>query len=350
MATILTAESYTFDDVLLRPQYSEINSREDVDISVEILPGIKLSVPIMSSNMQTVNSVELCVALYQEGGIATVDQFRSAENEVEMIKQVKKKGAKVAAAIGTSRDYIERAKAVIKAGAEFIVMDTPHAHNLLTKNAIKNFKAEFDGFPLIVGNVATKEAALYLAHHGVMGIKVGIGPGAACSTRVNTGAGAAQVTALMECLDVARNHHLGVIADGGIQTPGSFSKAIAAGGSAAYMGSIFAGTDEAPSKLIEKNGVKYKEYYGSSSVAAKIKRAEDDNNFKEKPNRFVEGESGYTKYQGSVKDVVERYVMGLKSAMSYSGAKTIKEFQERAIFTLITQNGVKENGAHGILL
>ncbi len=176
MATFLTASTYTFDDVLLHPQYSEINSRDDVDVSTEILPGVKLKVPLMSSNMQTVNSVELCIALSKEGGIATVDQFRSIENQVEMITEVKKTGEKVAAAIGTSRDYIERAKAVIKAGAEFIVMDTPHAHNFLTKTAIKEFKKEFKEFPLIAGNIATKEAALFLIHHGVHGIKVGIGP------------------------------------------------------------------------------------------------------------------------------------------------------------------------------
>ncbi len=152
----------------------------------------------------------------------------------------------------------------------------------------------------------------------------------------------------MECYDVARNRNISIIADGGISSPGSFAKAIAAGGNAAYMGSIFAGTDEAPSKLVTKNDEKYKEYYGSSSTEAKIQRSKDDDSFKEKATRHVEGDSGFTKYQGSVKDVVEKYVMGLKSAMSYSGALNIKEFHERAVFALITQNGVKENGAHSI--
>lgn len=349
MATLLNATSYTFDDVLLKPQYSEIDSRETVDVSTEIAPGIILKAPIMSANMQTVNSVKLCIELAKHGGMATVDQFRSIEEEAEMINKVKKEKVLIAAAIGTSRDYIERAEAVIGAGCDLIIMDTPHAHNHLTKNAIKNFKNKFGDFPLIAGNVATKEAALFLIHHGVNGIKVGVGPGAACLTRVNTGCGAPQITAIMEVYDVARNHNVSIIADGGIKEPGSFAKAIAAGGSAAYMGSIFAGTDEAPSDLIEINGKKYKEYYGSSSEAAKVKRAESDKSFKQKANRFVEGQAGFTKYQGSVSEVVEKYVMGLKSAMSYSGAKTLREFQDRAVFTLITQNGVAENGAHGLV-
>lgn len=350
MASILSSPVYTFDDLLLRPQYSEVNSRDDVDTSVEIVPGIKLKAPIMSANMQSVNSIELAVKLYEMGGMATIDQFRSIEEEAQMIKDIKKKKAKIAGAIGSSKDYMERSEAIIAAGADIIIMDSPHAHNLLAKNAIKNFRQKFGDVPLIVGNIATKEAALFLIHHGVDGVKVGVGPGAACTTRVSTGSGAAQMTAIMECYDVARNHGVSVLADGGVKTPGSFCKAIAAGGSAVYMGSIFAGTDEAPSRLIEIDGVKYKEYFGSSSVMAKMKRAESDKNFKEKANRFVEGDSGFTKYQGSVGDLVEKYMMGLKSAMSYSGAFDIKEFQTRAIFTVMTQNGVNENGAHGLVV
>lgn len=349
MATILTAHAYTFDDVLLKPQYSDINSRDEVDTSIEFLPGMKLKVPLMSANMQTINSVEFAVALCKEGGIATIDQFRGIENQVDMIKGIIKEDAQTLGAIGTSRDYMERAEAIIDAGVTAIVMDTPHAHNELTKTAIKDFRKKFKDFPLIVGNIASKEAAMFLIHHGVDGLKVGIGPGSSCLTRVNTGSGAPQITAVMEVFDVARNHGISVIADGGIKTPGHFAKAIAAGGSAGYIGGTFAGTDESPSKLVEINGMKYKEYYGSSSPAAKEKRAKDDKNFKEKANRYVEGDVGYTKYHGSVHDVVESYMMGLKSAMSYSGARTIMEFQEKAIFAIITQNGVVENGAHGIV-
>lgn len=349
MATLYSGTHYTFDDVLLRPQYSEVSSRDNVDISTEIVPGIKLKTPIMSANMQTVNSVELAVALAQEGGMATVDQFRSIENQVSFIVEVKKHNVLLAASIGVTKDFMDRAVACIEAKADIIIIDTPHAHNQLTKDAIKLFRSKYKDFPLIVGNIATREAAMFLLHQDVDGIKVGIGPGGACLTRVNAGCGAPQISALFECFDIVRNHGVSIIADGGIKAPGSFAKAIAAGGSACYMGSIFAGTNEAPSKLVEVNGVKYKEYYGSSSEVAKIKRSIDDPSFKEKSNRYVEGGSGYTTYQGSVAELVERYVMGLKSAMSYTGAFTISEFWERAVFTLITQNGVIENGIHSIV-
>lgn len=348
MASIYAQPSYTFDDVLLRPQYSEVNSRENVDVSTEIVPGFRLDIPVMSANMQTVNSVDLCTKLSELGGISTADQLRSIEDQVEMVKSVKQKGGRIAGAIGSSKDFLERAEALISASVDLIIMDTPHAHNLLTKNAIKEFKKTFKDIPLVVGNIATREAALFLIHHGVDGLKVGVGPGAACLTRVNTGAGAPQITSIMECFDVARTHGVGIIADGGVKTPGAFAKAIAAGGAAVYMGSVFAGTKESPGEVLEINGKKFKEYFGSSSETAKIRRAQSDKNYKEKANRFIEGEAGYTPYQGELQDVVEKYVMGLKSAMSYTGAENIKEFQQRAIFTLITQNGVAENGAHGL--
>lgn len=349
MATVIATEGLTFDDVLIKPQYSEINSRDDVDISTEIVPGLKIDSPIMSANMQAVNSIELCTKVAQNGGMATIDQFRSIEEEVKMIKKIKSLNLKIAGAVGTSKDYIERTEAVFNSGADVIVMDTPHAHNLLTKKAIENVRKIIGDYPLIVGNVATKEGALFLIHLGVDGIKVGIGPGAACTTRTITGAGEPQITALMECFDAAKSHGISIIADGGVKTPGAFAKAIAAGGDCVYLGSIFAGALESPAELIEKDGKKYKEYYGSSSEKAKIKRSNSDNNFKESPNRFVEGEAGYTAFQGSVHEIFERFEMGLKSAMSYTGAFTIKDFQDRAIFTILTQNGVSENGAHGLI-
>jgi IMP dehydrogenase len=349
MASINSTPSYTFDDVLLRPQFSEINSREDVDVSVEIVPGIKLTAPLMAANMQTVTSVKLAVALCKAGGMATIDQFRSIEDQINIIKDVKKEGCSTAGAVGTSRDFMERAEALVACGVTLIIMDTPHAHNMLTKNAISEFRKKFKDFPLIVGNIATREAARFLIDQGVDGIKIGIGPGAACLTRVNTGAGMPQITAIMECFDIANNHSISVIADGGIKMPGSFAKAIAAGGTAAFMGSVFAGSDESPGDVIEQDGKKFKEYFGSSSVQAKIKRAESDKNFKQSATRFVEGDAGLTKYNGTVSEIVENYVMGLKSAMSYVGARNIRDFQEKAVFSILTQNGVAENGAHGLV-
>jgi IMP dehydrogenase len=330
MASINSTPSYTFDDVLLRPQLSEINSREDVDVSVEIVPGIRLEAPLMAANMQTVTSVKLAVALCKAGGMATIDQFRSIEDQINIIKDVKKEGCITAGAVGTSRDFMERAEALVSANVTLIIMDTPHAHNMLTKNAISEFRKKFKDFPLIVGNIATREAARFLIDQRVDGIKIGIGPGAAC-------------------FDIANNHGISVIADGGIKMPGSFAKAIAAGGTAAFMGSVFAGSAESPGDVIEQDGKQFKEYFGSSSVQAKIKRAESDKSFKQSATRFVEGDAGLTKYNGTVSEIVENYVMGLKSAMSYVGARNVRDFQEKAVFSILTQNGVAENGAHGLV-
>lgn len=349
MAQLQIQTALTFDDVLIKPQYSEVFSRKDVDISVEIAPSIKLDIPIMPANMQTVISVELCIKISELGGMATLHQFSSIEDQVEMLQEVKKRNARVAGAIGASKNYIERAKALIDHGVDLIIMDTPHGHNLLTLNAIKEFRKNFGSFPFIVGNIATREAAIDLIKAGVDGIKVGVGPGAACLTRVNAGAGMPQLSALMECSEVAMQMGKSVIADGGIQTPGNFSKAIGAGGTAAYLGSLFAGTEESPSELVEINGKKYKRYFGSSSEAAKEMRIKDDPSYQNKANEFVEGAEGLTKYQGSVESLVERLSMGLRSAISYSGGFNVREFQEKVTFVQITQNGVKENGAHGIV-
>lgn len=349
MATILTHHAYTYDDVLIKPQYSEVESRKDVDISVEIAPGIKLATPIMPVNMQTVISADLCVKISELGGMATLHQFSSIEDEVNMLIEVKKRGARVAGAIGTTKDYIDRAEALIKNGVDIIVMDTPHGHNALTITAIKEFRKKLGKFPLIVGNIATREAANDLIRAGVDGLKVGVGPGAACLTRINAGSGYPQLSAVMEVSDIAHKHGVTVIADGGIQTPGNFAKAIGAGGTAAYIGSLYAGTLESPSELVDVSGKKFKRYFGSSSESAKLLRVQNDPTYKNKPTEFVEGADGLTPYRGTVEELTDNLVMGLRSAMSYTGARTIKEFQAQVIFVPVTSIGVRENGAHGLV-
>jgi IMP dehydrogenase len=349
MAKLIVQPAYTYDDVLIKPQYSEVVSRKDVDISVEIAPGVKLDIPIMPVNMQTVISVDLCVKISELGGMATLHQFASIDEQVKMLQDVKSRGARVAGAIGATKDYLERAKALIDNGVSLIIMDTPHAHSFFTINAVKEFRKMFGDFPFIAGNIATREAAVDLINAGVDGIKVGVGPGAACLTRVNAGAGMPQLTAVLECAEIAKQMGKTVIADGGIQTPGNFAKAIGAGGTVAFIGSMFAGTDESPSELVVVNGKKFKRYFGSSSESAKELRIQDDPAYKNKPNEFIEGADGLTKYHGSVESLVEKLTMGLRSAMSYSGAFTVNEYQEKVIFFTVTQSGFKENGAHGLI-
>jgi IMP dehydrogenase len=303
----------------------------------------------MPANMQAVCSVKLAVASFRAGGMATVDQFRSVTEAGEMVRKVKKQKAEVCGAIGATKDYLERAEVLVKAGVKALIMDSPHAFHILTREAVTNIRTRYQTLPLIVGNVGTAEGADMLFRLGVDCVKVGIGPGAACLTRINTGTGMPQITAILDCYKVAQKYKKTILADGGVKTPGDFAKAIAAGGSAVYAGSIFAGTDEAPGKLIIKGGQKYKEYWGSSSEHAKEKRAKADPLYKERASRFVEGGKGLTLYEGSVMGVYERFAMGLKSAMSYSGASNITQFQKKRKFVRVTSSGIRENGAHGLV-
>jgi IMP dehydrogenase len=347
---ILPTHGLTYDDVVIYPQYSEVISRKDVDISVEIAPGIKLTSPITASNMDTVISVDLCVSLSECGGIAWNHQFQSIEKEVEVLVESKKRGARlVGCTIGATADFLDRAKALIENGADIILIDTPHADSLNCINAIKAFRKQFGKFPLIAGTVATRQGAYNLIKAGVDGLKVGIGSGAACLTRVNAGCGVPQLTAVLECAEITRKEGKSLIADAGIKVPGSFAKAIAAGANAAMMGAVFAGSLESPSTLVEKEGKKFKVYYGSASHAGKQYRVDNDPTHKKSSSEFIEGGEGLVKYHGTVEEIVTAYTMGLRSAMSYSGAFSIPEFHEKALFMQVSPSGIAEGGAHGLV-
>jgi len=340
--------SLTYDDVLIVPQYSTILSRKDVDTSVEI-KGITLRVPIISSNMTSVISEEMCVALAKAGGIATIDQFREIADERNLIKKVKKAKVPVAAACGVTKDFKERTKAIMQAGADIIMYDTPHAHSLLAQEAVSWCRKTYPKAIIGCGNVATADGTKMLISAGADIIKVGVGPGAGCITRVAAGVGIPQFTAVLECAKIAKIHKRYVIADGGVKTSGGFAKAIAAGADLVMCGSVLAGCDEAPSELIEKNGQKFKHYYGSASVVARTKRTELDKKYRAKPSEFVEGADGYVKYRGPVAQVAHEFQMGLASAMSYSNAQTIRSFHANVRFARVSSIGERENGPHGMV-
>ncbi|MFO0703852.1 MAG: guanosine monophosphate reductase [Patescibacteria group bacterium] len=340
--------SLTYDDILIEPQYSEVISRKDVDTSIEI-KNLKLAMPVIAANMTNVISLDMCIALGKAGGIATIDQFMTIDDQVDMIKKVKSKKLPIAAACGVTKDFKERSKAIIEAGADMIVFDTPHAHSILAKEAVSYCRKKFPKSLIACGNVATSEGTKMLIDAGVDIIKVGVGPGAACITRVAAGVGVPQFTAVLECAKIAKIHNRFIIADGGVKTSGNFAKALAAGADLVMFGGLLAGCDEAPSELIIRDGVKYKRYFGSASAAAKQVRIKKDTHYKGKPNEFVEGAEGYVKYRGPVAKVVEEYKMGLASAMSYSNAKTIHSFQANVKFVRVTSIGERENGPHGLI-
>ncbi|WP_292460790.1 IMP dehydrogenase [Methanothermococcus sp.] len=261
----------------------------------------------------------------------------------------------VAAACGPND--LNRAQALIKAEVDAIAIDCAHAHNMNVVNNIKILKKELEGtgIKLIVGNIATKEAAVDLINAGADALKVGIGPGSICTTRIVAGVGVPQLTAIAEVADIAKEHDVPVIADGGIKYSGDIAKAIAAGADAVMLGSLLAGTDEAPGQLITINGRKYKQYRGMGSLGAMSGGvgAGADRYFQShmKHVKMVpEGIEGAVPYKGPVKDVVFQLIGGLRSSMGYCGAKNIKEMQEKARFVKITQSGQQESHPHDVLI
>lgn len=252
----------------------------------------------------------------------------------------------VGAAIGTKGDYLERAEALIKAETDVLVLDVAHGHAESVITAIKKFKATFGNVPLIAGNVATKEATEDLISAGADGIKVGIGPGAVCTTRRVAGAGMPQLTAVINCSEIGTKMGVPIIADGGIRDPGDVAKALAAGASTVMVGELFAGTDESPGYFIIKAGIRYKAYRGMASLGANISRKKIDKPDLEKEDidgYVAEGVESVVPYRGSVADVTNQLVGGLKSGMSYSGASNLEEFRKKAKFVRLTSLGAVES-------
>nr|1VRD_A Chain A, inosine-5'-monophosphate dehydrogenase [Thermotoga maritima MSB8]1VRD_B Chain B, inosine-5'-monophosphate dehydrogenase [Thermotoga maritima MSB8] len=256
----------------------------------------------------------------------------------------------VGAAVGTSPETMERVEKLVKAGVDVIVIDTAHGHSRRVIETLEMIKADYPDLPVVAGNVATPEGTEALIKAGADAVKVGVGPGSICTTRVVAGVGVPQLTAVMECSEVARKYDVPIIADGGIRYSGDIVKALAAGAESVMVGSIFAGTEEAPGETILYQGRKYKAYRGMGSLGA-MRSGSADRYGQEGENKFVpEGIEGMVPYKGTVKDVVHQLVGGLRSGMGYIGARTIKELQEKAVFVKITPAGVKESHPHDIII
>src|SRR3989338_7077637 len=255
---------------------------------------------------------------------------------------------RVGAAVGV-KDTLERSQALIQAGADVIILDIAHGHSELAMQRIRDFKQHFPKIDLMAGNIATAQAAKDLIEAGADGLKVGIGPSAVCTTRIMSGSGVPQLTAIIDVVSVAKWYGIPVSADGGLQYPGDVAKAIAAGASTIYSGSFFAGTDEAPGFIITKDGKRYKRYMGSASYDSNHERKENigGKKVKEKLDVFVEGVAILVDYKGSVREVIKGLVKGLQSGISYCGASDVLGMQENAEFMQITNNGWEESKSRG---
>lgn len=339
----------TFDDVLLVPKLTRLKSRSDVDLSTVFTPKIKLKIPLISANMDTVTESKMAIAMGELGGIGIIHRFLSIENQVDLVREVKKKKLKVGAAIGINNDYLERTKALIKEKVDVIVIDIAHGHNEHLIKVLKQLKKQYPRFEFIAGNVATAEATEALIKSGASAIKVGIGPGALCTTRIVAGAGVPQLTAIDECAQVARKYKIPVIADGGIRYSGDIVKALAAGASAVMIGSLFAGCEESPAITFYRNNKKYKLTRGMASLTANIDRQKKDDKIKrDLKNYSSEGVEAIVPYVGSVIDLVNQLLGGVRSGFSYCGATNIQELWKNAEFIRITNSGLIESHPHDV--
>ncbi len=467
----------TFDDVLLVPKRSSVFSRKDVETSTNLSRNIKLNVPIVSSNMDTVTESKMSIVMAQMGAIGIIHRFMSVEDQVSEVVKVKRsemiridhpyclqpnhtldaakslmdekgisgiliteentklvgilttrdilfeengsmkiselmskelvtassditieeakeilqknrieklplvddneklsglitskdiikskvlpdssKDSKgrllVGAAIGVRGDYLERTEALVNVDTDVLVIDIAHGHSDLAINTVKAIRKNFGDVELIAGNVATAEGTKDLIDAGCDGIKAGIGPGSICVTRIVTGCGVPQFTAIQDCASIANDHNIPIIADGGVRNSGDLTKALAAGASTVMIGGMLAGTEESPGTSILRGGRRYKVVRGMASLGALLGREA-----KEKKGSFdeldmgsvvAEGVEAVVPYRGSAVDVLEQLVGGLRSGISYCGAKNIKEMQNNAEFIQITSAGRSESDSHDV--
>ena len=344
-------EALTFDDVTLAPNYSDVLPSE-VDTSIKLSENLKLRIPILTSAMDTVTESRMAIAIAKAGGIGVIHRNLNIKDQISEIKKVKKQKLLVGAAVGAGPNEHKRVEQIIKEGVDLIVVDTAHGHTKKVGEIIRFIKKQkTKKVTLCAGNIATAEAAKYLLNLGVDIIKVGIGPGSICTTRLVAGIGVPQLSAILSVRNGLKNKKAKIISDGGIKYSGDLAKAFAAGADAVMIGSLFAGTDETPGKLITKNGKKFKSFRGMGSVGA-MNKGSADRYFQKKQkdtSKYVpEGVEGYVKYKGKVDSVIYKLVGGLKSSMGYLGAKQIKNLRDKPRFVKITKAGFYESMVHNV--
>ena len=343
-------DSLTFDDVTLVPQYSSVLPSETIT-STKLAHNLILQTPLISSAMDTVTESEMAIALSKSGGIGIIHRNLSIEKQVQEVKKVKKNNFLVGAAIGVNSKDIERADELSKAKVDIIVIDTAHGHTQKVLYMIKKIKKKLKKCVLCAGNIATGKAAKFLADSGVDIVKVGIGPGSICTTRLVTGIGVPQLSAVLQVKKALKNYKTRIISDGGIKFSGDIAKAIVAGADAVMIGSLFSGTTESPGKIFKHKGKLFKNFRGMGSVGAMSIGSADryyQKKFKNISKYVPEGVEGIVKFKGPVNKIIYNLVGGLKSSMGYLGAKTIKDLQKNGEFVKITKAGFYESMVHNV--
>jgi IMP dehydrogenase len=328
-------KALSFDDVLLKPQYSNIVTRSDVGLSVDIETSHAMHLPIFASPMDTIMNSSMAQRVFEAGGRGILHRYCTVQEQVASVELCK--GAEVFAAVGVTRDWFERAGALVEAGVAGLCIDVAHGHHMVVKSAVEKLARTFDGVHIMAGNVATLQGFNDLAEAGADSIRVGVGGGSICSTRIQTGHGIPTFQSVLECSQ--SEHDCLLIADGGIKNSGDIVKALAAGADAVMIGRLLAGTSEAPGDIIHNHGkTPVKVYRGMASPEAQIQwRGKYSSN---------EGVSRTVPLRGSVVGVLYELDKGIRSGLSYSGARNIKQLQAKSQFIIQTSAGAKESSTH----
>jgi len=330
-------EALTYNDVLLVPQFSDIRSRTEVDTS-SFLGDIEFEIPIIASPMDTISESHMGSTMWAHGGVAIVHRYNSIEEQFNIVADISNGGLRTAAAaIGTSGDYLERAAALVANGATILCVDVAHGHHILMKEALRALRVTFGNkVHIMAGNVATLEGYNDLVDWGADSVRCNIGGGSICSTRIQTGHGLPGLQTILDCAQSDRG--VPIIADGGLRTSGDIVKALAAGADFVMLGSLLSGTDETPGDIIKTPAGKVKAYRGMASADAQI-------DWRGKTSS-LEGIATTVPCKGPVADVLDDLVRGIRSGLSYSGARSISELQAKAEFVRQTSSGQTESATH----
>ena len=349
----------TYDDILLVPKYSEIESRSSINLATLVSRRYGLLRPYVASCMDTVCEYQMAIKMVELGGVGCIHRFMTVDEQCEQVSKVLEyitnnhmyeewgvmyddwhseiPDIPIMAAVGVSESDIERAKRLVSCGANIILIDVAHGHHINVKKTIKSLRETLPSkVDIIAGNISTEESAIDLCDWGVDGLRVGIGGGSLCTTRIQTGHGVPNITSIIDCV---KGSKVPVMADGGIRSSGDIAKALSIGADCVMLGSLLAGTKESPGKIITKgDGILCKKYRGSASLETKSSHGQSI--------KHVEGESTLIPYKGSVDIVIEKLTDGVKSALSYSGSNNIKTFQLKSEIVEITPSGMVESKPH----
>lgn len=337
-------QALTFNDVLIVPQYSNITSRSQVSLKTKLTPKISIDFPVTASNMETIVNVDMAIALAKCGSVAFYPRFDTPEVQAKEVKSIIDQGFLVIPSVGIKAGEMDRFDLLVSVGAKAILIDVAHAHQQTCLDFIKKAKKKYPKIEIIAGAAASAKAVEDLFKAGADTVKVGVGSGSACTTRVMTGSGMPQLTAIMEAYQVAKKFNRPIIGDGGMKNSGDVVKALAAGASTVMSGNLFAGTLEAAGEIKEIDGKKFKCYNGSASATEKNRQYQENPSEKSPEyTQYVEGLERLVPLRGPVAEIVEQLDKGIRSGLTYSGSMNIDQLHKKVHFIQVTPSVVFEN-------